>query len=292
VTCYDIHAGRRLAGGIFLLMVMVAAPSAVLARTIDYFGSVERRLVTDGFDPARIEALYDDSRVSFETRGVSMYFVHSEGKLDYDQFLAPPMIEKARNYMEAHADTLRRAEQAFGVDRQVITAILLVETKLGAYVGNRLVINTFSTMAALSDPSVREVLWYAVEEGTSLSRAKFEAKALQKSAWAYGELKSFLVYTRQHNIDPLTVKGSYAGALGYCQFLPSNILKLGRDGSGDGRLDLFDHADAIMSVAGYLDHHGWEPGISEQRAGKVIYRYNHSPYYVAAVMKIARELKR
>ena len=288
---YSSHACRKMVRGVFLLVLLFVLPQSGFGASVDYFGTVQRQLMKDGFNAGRIKRLYSDPKVSFETRGVSMYFVHSEGKLNYDQFLDPSMIRKAKSYMLANDKALDLAEQDFGVDRQVITAILLVETRLGSYVGNRLVINTFSTMAALSDAAVRNALWNAVKGNTSLTRAKFEAKALKKSSWAYGELKSFLVYTQKHDIDPLTIKGSYAGALGYCQFLPSNILKLGRDGSGDGQLNLFDHADAIMSVASYLNHHGWHPGIPDQKAAKVIYRYNHSQYYVNTVLKIAKELK-
>ena len=291
MSCYGIHKSRKVVCGVLFLALLFVLPRGGFGASVDYFSSVRRQLMKDGFEPERIKQLYGDPRISFETRGVSMYFVHSEGKLNYDQFLDPSMIRKAKSYMLAHDRPLGLAEQDFGVDRQVITAILLVETKLGSYVGNRLVINTFSTMASLSDQHVRDALWNAIKGKTSLSKAAFEAKALKKSSWAYGELKAFLIYTERHDIDPLTVKGSYAGALGYCQFLPSNILKLGRDGSGDGQLDLFDHADAIMSVASYLKHHGWQPGIPDQKAARVVYSYNHSQYYVDTVLKIAKELK-
>ncbi|WP_373499867.1 lytic murein transglycosylase [Desulfococcus sp.] len=288
---FGFHVGWRVAGGVFLLVLLLGQPRGGFGASVDYFGSLRKRLAADGFDPGRITHLYRDPKISFETRGVSMYFVHSEGKLNYDQFLAPPMIRKARIYMMNHDGVMGQAERIYGVDRQVITAILLVETKLGSYVGNRLVFNTFSTMAALSDPAVRNALWTEIQENTTLSRAAYDAKALKKSSWAYSELKSFLVYSQRHAIDPLTVKGSYAGALGLCQFLPSNVLKLGRDGNGDGRLDLFDPPDAIMSVANYLNHHGWRPGLPEATAAKVIYSYNHSRYYVSTVLKIAKELK-
>lgn len=288
---FGVQVGRRLAGGVFLLVLLLGMPRGGLGAPVDYFGSLRQRLAADGFDPGRITHLYRDPKIAFETRGVSMYFVHSEGRLNYDQFLAPAMIQRARTYMQAHGGVMGRAERTYGVDRQVITAILLVETKLGSYVGNRMVFNTFSTMAALSDPVVRNALWREIQGSTSLSRAAYDAKALKKSSWAYGELKSFLVYAQRQGIDPLSVKGSYAGALGFCQFLPSNALRLGRDGNGDGRLDLFDHPDAIMSVANYLKHHGWRSNLPEPDASKVIYSYNHSRYYVSTVLRIAKKLK-
>jgi membrane-bound lytic murein transglycosylase B len=256
-----------------------------------YFQSLQKRLVADGFDNGWIRKIYADPRIDFDMRGISLYFVHSEGSLDYDQFKAPDDIRKARRYMAIHKGPLARAERRHGVDREVITAIALVETRLGAYVGTRSVLNTLSTMAALSGPRAREALWQYVKPTTHLDRASFNHKARRKSAWAYGELTAFLHYVGAENLDPLGIKGSYAGAMGISQFIPSNIAPLALDGNGDGRIDLFDHADAIMSIANYLRHNGWYRGIPADRAYEVVYSYNHSSYYVNTILDIARMLK-
>jgi membrane-bound lytic murein transglycosylase B len=89
----------------------------------------------------------------------------------------------------------------------------------------------------------------------------------------------------------LSVTGSYAGAVGIAQFMPSNILLHGQDGNQDGHIDLFDHADAITSIASYLKYYGWQPGMTGEPAGKVIYHYNRSPYYVDTILKAAKLLK-
>jgi len=91
--------------------------------------------------------------------------------------------------------------------------------------------------------------------------------------------------------DPVKINGSFAGAMGIAQFMPSNIEPLARDGNNDGKIDLFDDADAIASIAYYLKKHGWRPGIDRQQAEKVIYHYNHSKRYVEAVLKISDLLK-
>ncbi|MCP4721788.1 MAG: transglycosylase SLT domain-containing protein, partial [Desulfobacteraceae bacterium] len=88
-----------------------------------------------------------------------------------------------------------------------------------------------------------------------------------------------------------SIKGSYAGAMGIPQFMPSNALTLAKDGNNDGRVDLFNHADAISSVANYLKHHGWKPGIPRQRQHEVLFRYNHSNYYVDTLLKVSDKLK-
>lgn len=256
-----------------------------------YFSSLQTRLIQDGFNQAKIKNLYNSPGIDFDTNGVSLYFVHRESKLNYDQFLEPDQIQKAKNYMAVNQNAFISTEKAYGVDRYVITAIILVETRLGTYVGKRSVLNTLSTMAALSDPNNRAMLWQEVASSTRLSKSEFEAKAQQKSSWAYQELKAFLKYCIKENINPITIKGSYAGAMGICQFMPSNILTLARDGNGDGKIDLFNHADAIRSVASYLNNSGWYPGITPQKAFKMVYTYNHSKYYVRTVLKIAELLR-
>jgi membrane-bound lytic murein transglycosylase B len=158
-------------------------------------------------------------------------------------------------------------------------------------VGTHSIINTLSTMASLTEARPREHLWDKLPKARRYERSKYDQKADKKSAWAYRELKAFLTYTSQHQIDPISVKGSYAGALGIAQFMPSSILAYGQDGNGDGRIDLFQDADAIASIASYLKHFGWKPGIDNKKAYKVVYHYNLSKYYVNTVLKIAKLLE-
>jgi membrane-bound lytic murein transglycosylase B len=256
-----------------------------------YFESLQKRLVSDGFDERAVRELYNRPGVRFNTKGVSAYFVHRESTLNYEQFLEKAPVETAREYMRKHKAKLAAAEKIYGVDPKVITAILLVETRLGTYTGRSSVFNILSTMSALADPNVKDMLWKKVSGRTRLSKQEFEEKSERKSGWAYDELKAFLKYTASENLNPLDIEGSYAGAMGFCQFMPSNILTLAKDGDNDGRIDLFTHADAIMSIASYLNHYGWRPGISREAAYKVVYEYNHSEYYVNTILNIAELLK-
>ncbi len=146
-------------------------------------------------------------------------------------------------------------------------------------------------MASLKDPKLREKLWVKIPSSKRFSRKKFEKKVKQKSAWAFAELKAFLKYTSREGIAPLDIYGSYAGAMGISQFMPSNILTLAKDGNNDGRIDLFNHADAIMSIASYLKHYGWRPDIVNKKAFKILLRYNYSRYYANTILKISELLK-
>jgi membrane-bound lytic murein transglycosylase B len=211
--------------------------------------------------------------------------------LDYDQFSDRKLIAKALKYMLKHKRTLEDVQRQYGVDPEIITAILLVETKLGTYLGRSQILSTLSTMAALINPGLRAILWEKTPSTRRLSREKFEKKADRRSVWAYRELKALIKYAERERVDPVSLKGSYAGAMGICQFMPSNIIAYARDGNADGKIDLFDHADAIVSAANYLKQYGWHPGIDEKKAFKVVRQYNHSDPYVTIILKIATLLK-
>lgn len=275
-----------------LVLLVVMAPPAFAADTSDPFDALVNRLIADGFDGEHIRAVFASPDVTFEKSGVSAYFLHNEAKLNYAQFTRIWNISSARSYMENHRTALDEAQQTFGVDKEVITAIILVETKLGKYTGNRSVINTLATLSAMADDAPRQVIWDNLpDDDRRPTRQQFDKKADRKAIWAYRELKAFLAYTEEQGMDPTTIKGSYAGAMGISQFMPSNIPLYAKDGNADGRIDLFDHADAISSIASYLKHYGWKPGLSRDEAFKVVYHYNHSKYYVNTILDVAEKLK-
>ncbi len=273
----------------------VCLTSPVLAsadtKKVDHFEFLQKKLIEDGFNLEKIQRLYHRPEVFLETKGVTLLFTYSEAKLDYDQFAADWSINKAKEYMGKYKEEFDRTEKAYGVNGRVITAILLVESRLGKYLGKRSTLNTLSTLASLMNPQIRSEFYDKIPQAKRISRKKFEKSARARSKWAYKELKAFLKYTEMEGLDPAAIPGSFAGAMGLSQFMPSSILTYGKDGNNDGSIDLHNHADAIASIANYLKSHGWRPGISRKKAEKVIYRYNHSKYYVKAILKIADLLK-
>ena len=277
--------------GYMLPLLLSADPPALAINSEPYFKTLQNRLIQDGFDQGRIKELYSRPKVHFETKGVSRFIQHSEATLNYDQFSSPISIQKARQYMQKHQAVLAGTSKSYGVDKEIITAIILVETQLGNFLGGPSTVNMLSTMACLYDSNVRDMFWNETLKSQKLSRKRYEKWARKKSDWAYTELKAFLKYTAREQIDPVTVYGSYAGALGIAQFMPSSILAYAKDGNNDGQIDLFNHADAITSIASYLKHFGWHTGIDKKKAEKVIYRYNKSNYYVNAILKISALLK-
>lgn len=255
------------------------------------FEVLKERLTADGFYRPYLDTLYDNTAVQFDSDGVGLFFVHNEGTLDYETFANKTSIWRAKKYIKRHNEHLKFVEKTFGVDKNIITAIILVETGLGTYVGKRRVLNTLSSMAAISEPEVKEYLWKSIADKKRLPRERFDAKVTSKSDWAYQELKAFIKYVNREKLDPYSIYGSYAGALGIAQFMPTNVIKHARDGNGDGKINMLNHSDAISSVASYLKHYGWETGLENKKKKEVLFEYNHSSYYVDILIRITDLLK-
>lgn len=147
-------------------------------------------------------------------------------------FLAEGTIQRGVRFKNQYADTLNRAEQQFGVPQAIILGILGVETGFGANKGN------FITRDALA------TLGFGYE---------------RRAQYFQDELSALIAWSYKDGIPANSVVGSYAGAVGYPQFMPSNIPKFGVDYDGNGHIDLRNSAvDAIGSIANYLAQHGWQ----------------------------------
>jgi len=275
---------------VLLVLLPAATPSAEQIKPREFFKPLRQQLIQDGFDAAFIEKLYSQPGIELETTSVSQFSQHREASLNYDQFLSRSSLRKARIYMRQYEKELTKAEKEYGVDKEIVTAVILVETRLGTYTGNSSILNTLSTMAALADKEQRGFIFRQVSLTGNRSRKEFDSWADRKSKWAYRELKEFLKYTQGEGIDPLSISGSYAGALGISQFMPSNVNKLAKDGNQDGKVDLFEHADAIASIANFLKHHGWKSGLPRDKRYKILLKYNYSKYYANTLLDIADRL--
>jgi membrane-bound lytic murein transglycosylase B len=274
-----------------LAFILIFSLNAAAQDAPDYFAALRQRLVADGFAGDAVTALYARPEVFIEADGVSRFFVHSEAKLNYDQFTTPESIARARQYLRDNQAALAAAEQTYGVDRRVITAILLVESRLGTVSGSRSALNILSTLAALTDRTIQDRFYSLIPPERRISRERFDERVQKRAEWGYRELKALLRYCEREGIDPTAITSSYAGAVGYAQFMPTNILAYARDGDQDGRIDLTTHADAIASIANYLKQAGWQPGISRERQEKAVHAYNPSVYYVNTILKVADLLK-
>lgn len=274
-----------------IIMGLVLCAGTTLAADTLY-DKLQQRLVNDGFNKEQISKFYNDPQCFFSKGMVIAFFKHDESKLDYKQFESAEDIANCHVYLNKYKAYFDYAEAAYGVPREIITAIILVESRLGSHLGKSKAFNVLSTMAALQDADVLEKFYIMAEDEKRLPREQFMNRAEKRAAWAYKELKALLAYGAKYDLDPFYFKSSYAGAIGYCQFMPSNIIPYGADGNGDGIIDLYNDADAICSVANYLKKNGWGGmNISVEQQRKAVHRYNHSNYYVDCILSVASILK-
>ncbi len=259
----------------------------------DPYGTLQERLIRDGFERSLVRSLYSRPEVTLDQEGLTAYFSHREATLNYDQFLTQSSIDQAIDYLGQHQKALKEAQSLYGVKEEVVSAIILVESRLGTLIGTRLVLNTLSALAVLDDKDSRDRLWHSyVKDKAGGSKHEFDSWASRKSTWAYNELKAYLKYVNTEGLDPFSMRGSYAGALGIAQFVPSSALKFAQDGNRDGQINLYDHEDAIESIANYLKQHGWRPGLKRHEAFRILLRYNHSRYYAETILKVAERLRK
>lgn len=269
---------------------LTPAPSATLPLRPP-FDVLGQRLIEDGFDATFVIGLYSEPRSVFDENGIVRYYTHREATANYGQFLEESSIKSAQDYLSKYETALSKAESKYGVPKQVIVGILLVETRLGTHIGKRLVLNTLSTLAALQDPATRENIWNVLLQGkTTELKDHFDKWASNKSSWAYRELKAYLQFVQAQNVDPFSMIGSFAGALGYSQFMPTSILAFGVDGNSDGHVNLYEHEDAIESIANYLSKNGWQSGQSREMSFKVLLKYNQSEFYANTILEVAKRL--
>ena len=156
-------------------------------------------------------------------------------------FITSTRIKQGVQFWRENAEALALAESKTGVPAEIIVSILGVETSYGRNKGSFRVIDALATLGFDHPP-----------------RAPFFSK----------ELREFLILSRENGMDPTETRGSYAGAMGYPQFMPSSWRNLAVDFDGDGRIDLINNPiDAIGSIANYFKGNGWKPGESVVLAG-------------------------
>ncbi len=188
-----------------------------------------------GFERQRLERWFSQARYS---PAVERYMqppiaFGQRNWLDYRaRYLDDARVQSGAAFVRNHQAAMERAQREFGVPPEIIAAIIGVETHYGRITGN---FRTLDALVTLSFDYLRRAEYYRQQ------------------------LTEFFLLVREQNSDPLTIKGSFAGALGLPQFMPGSIRSYAVDFDGDGRVDLTTSAaDAIGSVASFLAAHGWQ----------------------------------
>ena len=219
------------------------------------------QLTQEGFSRREAQALFRDRRLrTYPPKKVAPH------KIDWDQFIAtivsPASVTGGEEFLTRYRGILNQAEQRFGVDKEVVTAIFRIESNFGRNTGNYVTFNVFYTSLVRS---VEESRWKRAAEN----------------------LVSLALYCKRFHEDCYRIQGSYAGALGPAQFLPHTLELYGADGNGDGLVDAFQNEDAIYSAANFLAQNGWQENHTEA-LGKY---YGSTEGYPRAALAYADSLR-
>jgi membrane-bound lytic murein transglycosylase B len=222
---------------------------------------IQEMVVKREFDEAHLKSVIDGA--VFKQSIIDAISKPAEKVLTWKQyrkiFLTERRIKSGRKFIQKHQDTLLRAENSYGVPAHIVAAIIGVETFYGQRMGNYRVLDSLATLAFDYPP-----------------RASFFRR----------QLEEFLLLSREEQQDEFDLMGSYAGAMGFGQFIPSSYRVYAVDFDADGVRDIWTNpVDAIGSVANYLSEHGWQKGqpitkmvSPENQEGKDLFGHKLKPY--------------
>lgn len=183
-------------------------------------------------------------------------------------FITDKRISGGVEFHKTHRETIHNISKEYGVDEYVLISIIGVETNFGEHKGPFTVFNALYTQIAMMP---------------------------KRQKWATKELVKFLTLCEQDGLDPHEIHGSYAGAFGFGQFIPSSFLAYAVDENGDGIRDPYHWEDVLGSIANYLKRNGYDSSSGDFQKStknwKSIYAYNHSDNYVKAILGLRKEIK-
>jgi len=279
----------------FRVLIAPDLPEKAFEPSSSLYADLIERLIQEGHDASYIHRLYAPGNDIFYQRLTEINLIRKERPDPYRRMYNHATIRAIRSFLETHAPQFDTAEQKYGVDREVIAAILYVESRFGSAVGDNLVLYVLSSMTlAREDWNIKHLVEELDRQFPNLTPREREKKitwihsrARTKSVWAYKELHTLLTLRTSRGMQPEGLRGSWAGAFGIPQFMPSSFKAYAVDGNGDGEVDIYTTADAIASVANYLYRNGWRGTLTRKKMRNTIWRYNHSRYYVDLIEKLA-----
>jgi membrane-bound lytic murein transglycosylase B len=278
-----------------ILILMVLSMSGAYGNDNDEIASIYQPLVNrlsqDGIDTEFLSKVFLDSRLELIPSLMSLSLSRGETQDLYTQFLSKESILLSKKFLRQNLTVLRQMEKRFHVEKEVVVAILLVESRFGENIGKIRVIPALASMALMDSPENLQTNYLMLcEIDPDLSCEWVERKIKRKANWAYRELKCFLEIVRNETMDPLEIRGSYAGALGMAQFMPSSYLAYAQRKKSFEKW-LLSKEEAVFSIGNYLRTHGWKKNLTIEKKRRILWYYNHSEPYIETILQVAREIR-
>lgn len=288
---------RNLKTQFLVLIILVSFFSLISisesSETSSPFQSLIDRLSNDGFDIEYLSNLLMEAQAELNPSMLTVYLNLNSRETPrlYSKFLSPESIDVSKKFLKENLKILKVLEKRYHVEKEVVVAILLVESRFGENIGKHRVIPTLASMAVMDSAENLQKNYQSLKEtNQDLSYEWLKSFAKKKANWAYDELKCFLRIIQNEEVDPLEFYGSYAGALGMAQFIPSSYLIFAQSNHGLKNW-LLNKEEAIFSIGNYLKSHGWKQGLSIEKKRKVLWHYNHSEPYVETILQLAQKIK-
>jgi membrane-bound lytic murein transglycosylase B len=256
---------------------------------------VEELLIAEGLAPLQAKSIIFDRRITIRPDIVikNLFYSKPQGTAQRPAIMDidTRQIERGKAFIKKNAEILNTVEKRFGTSPRIITSLLIIESRLGTYPMPYNVVNAYANLAFILEPKYfKEVQNHYGSTYPQFYDEATIARAKRKATWAVVELYHLVQIANHLKIDPLTISGSFAGAMGPAQFIPSSFWIFGIDGDDDGIANPFSMADANFSMGHYLKKYGWREDASLEQKRKAIWYYNHSDIYVNTVMMIYDEL--
>lgn len=272
----------------------ISFPPNGTKRNVKYrlFKVVIDSLLSQGVDTITLFSVVNDYKTHFSERYVK-FNLPSKSKLEVKNFESSIPIKKILNFIKDYSNVFDREERIYKVPREIVAIILWVESRFGANTGNHHIPSVLLSIAVgfqfyqFPKDSLNNLSY----ESTKYKLGEFQTTAKSKFSFAINELKALIRMKKEKGIDVMNLFGSFSGAFGIPQFLPSSYFNYGVDGEGDGKVDLFNMNDAIFSVANFLEKNGWENNDTSSFY-KSIFAYNRSSTYVTGILSVYNKIKR
>lgn len=295
----SLHHKKSLSVAYTILCAATFAGCSSLSHSVSYAHAIrlsvkqEKKLLNAGLSPQFINHLNSLADDSLSTKIIELNVLGFLSKADYSGHYSPKALRSCQDFIEQNSAALIHAEKIFDVQKEALTAVLWVETKHGQYLGKFNVPNVYLQLFNADEAERVRSTIRAARERSDLPeqelRKKVKERSEIKSRWALEQLKALegIYSKRLHELR--TLQGSFAGAFGIPQFIPSSYVQWAKSTNSSERPNLFAMPDAILSVASYLHAQGWKNDELDSQV-QALYHYNRSKGYGEVVLKIKHEL--
>ncbi len=255
---------------VLLILLSTVIGQDLSSKNKQIFESIKEPALVKGISEDFLLRAFEDESIQIHKEILERFAKPYERKSweEYRKlFVKPSRINKGVDFYFQYEKILSEVSEQFGIDPFLLLSIVGIESNYGSHHKQYTVFNSLYTQIS---------------------------EMPKRARWAKKELIEFLFYCYQDSIPPQSISGSYAGAFGFGQFIPSSFNRFAVDYDGDGIRQAYEWPDVIASIANYLIQNGYPANrLSDQdQVYKSIYAYNHSDNYVKAVIELRNELEK